>query len=126
MTTKCLSVPRTAILGAALLYTLFLTIISLITLKQVPDWGTDFDDKLNHVLAYLVLMLVWYFALNKDKNYWRILYIAAGCMAYGIVIEAVQGKVNVTRVADILDIVANLVGVLIGGILSFRHSRMLS
>ncbi|MBT8270854.1 MAG: VanZ family protein [Bacteroidia bacterium] len=116
--------PRSAILGIAVLYTLALTVVSLITIKQVPDWGTDFDDKLNHVLAYLVLMIIWYFALNTGKNNRRILYIALGCMAYGIIIEAVQGKVNVTRVADSLDIVANLIGVLIGGIFSFRHNRM--
>ena len=118
--------PRWAILGLAVLYTLALTIISLITLRQVPDWGTDFDDKLNHVVAYLGLMIIWYFALNRGKNNRRILYIALCCIAYGIIIEAIQGKVNITRVGDFLDVIANLIGVLLGGIFSFRHNRMLS
>ena len=101
-------------LPAALLYTLFLTVLSLITLGDIPQFGTDYDDKIYHIGAYMVLMLLWYYAFKNPDQKSTIFKIALGCVLFGIVIEAIQGKVNVNRVADLLDVVANVVGVFLG------------
>ena len=84
------------------------------------------DDKLYHVLAYLVLLVLWYLTLEKPISKRQVTYLALCCIAFGIIIEAVQGKVNVNRMGDILDIVANIIGVLIGVIISQMWIRRLS
>ena len=118
--------PKRLFLILAVLYTIALTVASLITLQGIPELGTDMDDKLYHVLAYMVLLILWYFTLEKPVSRKQLTYLALSCIAFGIIIEAVQGKVNVNRMGDILDIVANIVGVIIGGIISQKWIHRLS
>ena len=113
-------------LPLALTYTVFLTVVSLITLKRIPRIGIGFDDKLYHVLAYIVLTVLWYFAAKEPKTRKTIIIIGVSCIVFGIVIEAVQGKVNVNRVADLLDVVANVIGVSIGLLYCFYKARRIS
>lgn len=79
----------------------------------MPEFGTSYDDKLYHILAYIVLTLVWYFAINYKEFNRKTLYLIFSCIAFGIVIEALQGKLTTHRVGDILDVVANVIGVLL-------------
>ena len=110
----------------AILYTIALTTASLITLNGIPELGTDMDDKLYHVLAYCILMILWSLTLEKPVLKKNLIYLALGCMAFGIIIEAVQGKVNVSRVGDALDIIANILGISIGVIISYKWIHRLS
>ncbi|MBT8257421.1 MAG: VanZ family protein [Bacteroidia bacterium] len=118
--------PKKVFLVLAVLYTVALTIASLITLKSLPELGTDMDDKLYHVLAYLILYLIWYFAVVKSVNKKQLMTLAVICIVFGIIIEAIQGKVNVNRMADSLDVVANIIGVLFGFVLSLKWIHRLS
>ena len=118
--------PRKVYLVLAVLYTLALTVASLITLKGMPELGTDMDDKLYHVLAYMILFIIWCFALSKPIGRKRLIALALYCIAFGIIIEAIQGKVNVNRMADILDVVANIIGVLVGFIIGRKWIHSLS
>jgi hypothetical protein len=110
----------------AVLYTIGLTIISLISVSGMPSFGTDYDDKFFHILAYFILMMLWYFAAGKNKTNKRIYYISLGCIAFGIIIEAVQGKITLNRVWDFFDIVANIIGILVATLYIFQRKRMLS
>ena len=114
------------ILILAVLYTIILTVASLITLHGIPKLGTDIDDKLYHVMAYLILFIIWYLTLKQPVSGKQMLYLALSCIAFGIIIEAIQGKVNVNRIGDILDIIANIAGVLIGVVISQKWMHRLS
>ena len=114
------------ILLLAVLYSITLTIASLITLHGIPELGTGMDDKLYHVMAYLVLLVIWYLTLKQPVSGKQMMNLALSCIAFGIIIEAVQGKVNVNRIGDILDIVANIAGVLIGVFISQKWMHRLS
>lgn len=110
-------------LPLAIAYTIFITVLSLITVKDLPDLGTDMDDKILHVGAYFVLIVIWYFGLKQPKKIETLLKIAVLCILFGIIIEVIQGKVNINRAADFLDAVANFIGVILGffGLLWLRR-----
>ncbi len=90
--------------------------MSLIKLKNVPDMGVDYGDKIFHFLAYSVLTLFWfsafvyYFKLKKSK---AIVYAAILSVVFGILIEVLQGTFTVYRSLDVYDIVANTSGVIL-------------
>ena len=113
MTTKNLLVLKKLALPSAILYTILLTILSLIKVRNIPEFGTNYDDKLYHIIAYVVLTLVWYFAIHYENFNKKIVYLVISCIAFGIIIEALQGKLTTHRVGDILDVVANVIGVLL-------------
>ena len=114
------------LLPSAVIYTILLTVVSLITLRDIPSIGTDFDDKLYHVLAYVILTVIWFLAIDQPSNTkttWKIIMF---CILFGIIIEAIQGKVNVNRAGDFLDVGANVIGVFLGAIYCFNIARRLS
>ena len=113
-------------LPTAIIYTILLTILSLITIEGVPSFGTEYDDKVYHIIAYTILTLIWYFALNIKSFNKTLFYLAVGCIAFGIVIEALQGKLTVYRVSDSMDVVANVVGVLLALTYIFIRNKNLS
>ena len=65
------------------------------------------SDKLGHLLAYGALMF-WFAQIYKT---W--IFYAAGFVAMGIGLEVLQGMVGY-READVLDMVANTLGVAAG------------
>lgn len=83
--------------------------------------GTEWDDKLYHIIAYAGLMLIWYFALGRSLSQKKLMLLALSCVGFGIIIEAIQWKVNVSRMGDIMDVAANIVGVLLGYFYSYRR-----
>jgi VanZ family protein len=74
-------------------------------LLEVPG-----SDKVNHVVAYLVMML-WFSQLQREPR--RQFWIGAGLVALGVLLEVVQGLL-VYRSADVLDGLANACGVIAG------------
>lgn len=125
MITKLLLVLKQIALPLAAIYTIALSILSLISVKGLPSFGTDYDDKLYHILAYFILTVVWYVALGLNQNKKRIVHIALGCIIYGIIVEAIQGKLTFHRVWDLFDIVANLIGVIIATLYILQREKLL-
>ena len=79
-------------LTLAIAYTLFITIMSLISLRNIPKLGSSFDDKIYHCGAYALLcVLVWYHFFEKTKSKYKILFLLDIALAYGIIIEILQG-----------------------------------
>lgn len=126
MITKLLLVLKKIALPLAVIYSIALSILSLISVKGLPTFGTDYDDKFYHIIAYFTLTMVWYVALGLHQNKRRIVQIALGCIIYGIIIEAIQGKLTLHRVWDLLDIGANLIGVVIATLYIFQREKLLS
>lgn len=93
-----------------------LTAVCLIRLKNLPNIGVSFGDKIFHLLSYLVLTFLWVSTLNykfKFKIEKAIIYGAVFCIVFGIIIEVLQGSVTSYRSSDIYDVIANTCGVLI-------------
>ena len=69
-----------------------------------------FLDKILHLVAYFTLTVSWLFAL-KDYSNNKIIFISL--FLYGVLMEFLQGWLTTYREKDILDVIANTVGVLI-------------
>ncbi|MBN4046913.1 VanZ family protein [bacterium AH-315-P13] len=94
-------------------YTLVIAVLSLVNIKSLPKLGSSFDDKIFHALAYGTLVLLWYFTLNHLKITKPIFLSALFSIIYGIILEVLQGQLTIMRSLDILDVLANCIGVTI-------------
>ena len=99
-------------LTIAVCYTLFITILSLISLKGVPKLGSTFDDKIYHFGAYAIFTLVWYHYFSKASVKYKLLFSAGIAFSYGIIVEVLQGTFTTYRTEDVSDVLANSFGVL--------------
>lgn len=115
---KPLLAPKTLLL-LALVYTVILTGVSIIerdSLPKVPIF--PMQDKLAHFLAYFVLAVLWgAFWLRRKtpaflNRFLPIMLVAA--FIYGTIIEVLQGEITQSRSADVYDILANCLGMLVG------------
>ena len=76
-------------------------------LNRIFDWW----DKAQHTLAFSVLMLLGFFTYPR-----YFLKLAIGLIVYGVMIEIIQFWSN-WRQGDVIDAVADVVGVLLMGLL---------
>ncbi len=102
---------KRVLLILAICYTIVIAVLSLANIKSLPKLGSSFDDKIFHALAYGVLALLWYFTLNRLKIAKPIFITALGSIIYGIILEVLQGQLTIVRSLDILDVLANSIGV---------------
>jgi VanZ family protein len=106
------------ILIFAVLYTLLITILSLAQLGKISVGDFHPTDKLMHLAAYLGLASCWffYFLVKKPENY-RVkkgyFKISAVVVAFGMLIEVLQGALTSYRQPDWADVLANTLGVLL-------------
>ncbi len=98
--------------STTIIYTISIGVLSLIRLTNVPKLNTGFDDKIAHFLMYALLGFLWFISLEalKKKSSLGIAVILA--IGFGTVIEILQSLVSSYRTTEILDIVANCLGVI--------------
>lgn len=97
-------------------YTIFLTIVSLMRLNNLPDIKISFGDKIFHFIAYAVLTILWSYSFLfsfKFKMKKALLSSAILSVFFGIVIELLQGGMTDYRALDVYDALANTLGVLL-------------
>lgn len=104
--------------GIACLYTSIITWLSLTQLGKISLGNFNPTDKMMHAFAYFVLGLVWYtyflFRKSQEINFNRVVfYISFAVIAFGMLIEVLQGTLTEYRTPDWADILANSIGVLI-------------
>jgi VanZ family protein len=87
-------------------------IASIMPLTEMPKLGVS--DKLEHVVAYAVLAL-WFAGIYPKSRYPM---IGVLLLIMGIVIEGLQGAMNLGRQADLRDVYANTIGVVSGLLLA--------
>jgi hypothetical protein len=67
-------------------------------------------DKVEHFSAYSALAL-WFTGLFRRTGYWK---VAVSLLGLGLSMEILQGLMHMGRSAEVLDMVANTVGVVAG------------
>jgi len=113
----------------SILYTLALTVLSLIKLDldDVEENIPSFSDKIFHFLAYVIFTWLWFNAFFYHFNFNKIKSILLSILVsvtFGIVIEVLQHLITTTRGFDILDIFANILGVIISAILINNYIKI--
>ena len=97
------------------------TIVWLSVTPRPPDIGIEHGDKLGHLVSYGALM--FWFCLLYPRMPARAAY-AAGFIALGIALEFVQRSLGY-RSFEVLDMVADAVGVLLGWIAALAAPPLL-
>ncbi|GAA3556748.1 VanZ family protein [Snuella lapsa] len=108
-----------------ILYSVALTVVSLVKINKLPDVGISFGDKIFHFLTYSVLTYLWVnalfyaFKLTKTK---AIIVAAIISIGFGILIEVLQGTMTASRASDLYDVAANTFGVLLAALVLSQKS----
>lgn len=122
---KSLLAPKTLLL-LCLGYTALITLLFLFPGSEIPSIDLPLD-KVVHVLIHGVLFLLWGLyaqrAMVKPVRKNTLYYVALGCLLYGIIIEVLQEALVPLRHADVMDILANMVGMLLGMLLVYRSNK---
>jgi len=77
-------------------------------------------DKLVHVALFVLLARSWLLAASRAGRWWTTLAVALAAVAYGALLELLQGLGGV-RAAELLDLVADALGVVLA-LLLHAHS----
>lgn len=89
---------------------LVLAVVVLSLVPRLPESGFEHGDKLNHLVAYFVLMN-WFAQLHTGSG--ARTGLAAGFAAMGVILEWLQGFTGY-RDASVLDAATNAGGVALG------------
>jgi VanZ family protein len=108
---------------AVMVYALLLILVSLLPgsqLPSIPDWNLLFaPDKVAHFGAYAIFALLLSALFTERRKIWGIGAAVLLAAAFGALLEVFQGLAGTGRNFDPVDMVANLLGALIGGIIFF-------
>lgn len=106
------------LLFIAIIYSCLITVLFFIPSQDLPKTQLLEADKLVHILVYFILVNLWMLYLYVSNDYYFekkwIPILLLSILLYGIIIEIFQGLFTVSRSADILDVVSNLLGSLLG------------
>ncbi len=103
--------PRFWLLGG-LGIVLVIAILCLLPSNEIPQ--VNVSDKIKHVAAF-VLLTFWFAGIVSRQGYLR---VALALVAYGALIEILQGSMHLGREAEVLDFVADAAGVVLGLVLA--------
>ena len=103
---------RIIIFSFSLFYTLVITVLSLVQLRDIPKLNTGFDDKIVHFLIYAILCLMWFLSFYSFKIKRSLFDASAFSILFGLIIELIQSQATVYRTGEVLDFFANTIGAL--------------
>jgi VanZ family protein len=114
---------------AAVFWTVFVAVICLITVPDLPEVGVDSADKYVHASVHFIFSIVW--ALHfRSRGKWSLQYLLIAVfimsLVFGVLIEIAQNFLTDTRTADVRDIAANCAGALLAIITILLYDRMRS
>ncbi len=102
-----------------LAYALLLVYVSLAPGQRIPgifDWGRLFSpDKVAHFGAYAIFAVLLSFSIGGFSVQNRAATAAVFAALFGALMEVLQGIAGTGREFDPVDMVANLIGALLGG-----------
>lgn len=74
-----------------------------VTALELPDW----NDKFEHCLGYFLLTF-WFCSIYPRRQYWQ---VGMAMLGMGILVEVLQGAMQLGRHADLLDVGADIIGI---------------
>ena len=100
-------------------YSLGITVLLLFPATAAPKIDLPSFDKIGHLMVFTLLVILWGLFLYTKRaiSKFKIYKVLVGAFIYGIVIEALQGLFIASRTADGWDLLANSIGILLGGII---------
>jgi len=106
----------------SLLYTILITFAFLSPINSTVTLDINVPiDKVIHTTLYFILTILWlgYMIISRNSNnrIKIVIVFIAISIIYGTVIEVVQELYIPTRGADLLDVFANTIGVILGSLL---------
>jgi hypothetical protein len=99
----------------ALLWAFFIAILCGIPGRDLPiaSWLEIISfDKFVHAFMFFILAVLSNKSWNENYEKKQLLFISIFCIAYGILLEILQGIIFIERSADLYDVIANSAGVL--------------
>lgn len=77
---------------------------------KLPNWS----DKTEHCLGYFLLTF-WFCGIYPRRSYWK---VGLAMLGMGILVEVLQYLMHMGRHADVMDVVADLAGIVPAVLLS--------
>ena len=108
----------------ALFCTLLILALSMMNMNGVPTIKYNHIDKFEHAFAYAVMSFFWFVSYQVGKIKIKFLNLVLIIIAYGVLIEIMQWKLTTSRTGDLLDVMANTIGVVLGCVI-FKILRRL-
>lgn len=107
---------KSLLLFPALVYTGAIVQLSLVNLAETPVSNLGLSDKILHGAAYYGLGMLWmlYTVYGHGFRHFsrKMLIVSVSSVSFGIFIEVLQDTLTSYRQWDVLDIIANSVGVI--------------
>lgn len=115
---------RLLYLAPATAWCFLIVILSLISTKNFKELGIEniFGiDKFGHLFMYGVLNLLILWGLHKMSrfNLTAFYLVFTFCVLLGLLMEILQFSMTAGRSFDIYDLIANIVGIIIGSIIFY-------
>lgn len=108
----------------AFIWTLVILIGCLTSSKNIQSVDIPIlgYDKVLHALLYFALVILWlfYFYVTKTLSTKKYFLVFLSCFFYGVLIEVLQHVLTQDRTADVFDVLANTLGLLLG-LLTFKQ-----
>lgn len=80
----------------------------------IPSTGVKVSDKVLHSLAYMVLMWSWLLYFRDNNSLKNRFFLIISLTVFGIILEVLQGGSLVNRTPDWKDVIANVLGLILG------------
>lgn len=124
MTIKTLLAHKHIWLFLAIFWTTIIFFLCLISSEDLPSINLKIEgtDKGVHFTFHFVFTLLWmlfFYASTKKMTKRQTIKVILSSFIFGIVIEILQEFYTTTRSADVLDVLANVVGALTAGIVIY-------
>jgi|TARA_B110000503_G_scaffold57082_1_gene91387 VanZ family protein len=97
----------------ALVYTALIVFLGLSESESISLVGLQLNDKLAHFISFLLFTFLWKNSFNYfiEKN--ALFYLFIFALIFSVFIELGQKYLTISRNAELLDIVFNLLGILL-------------
>ncbi len=105
----------------AVLFSFFILALCVMPSENLSSKDVDINDKLAHFVAFAGISFLWMWV---SISYLKVIILSA---LFGLVIEIIQGLLpeSFHRSYDLMDALANSVGVLIGAVLYYVIIKLL-
>ncbi|MFN5371027.1 MAG: VanZ family protein [Bacteroidia bacterium] len=102
--------------GPALLWSLIVTVLTLLPGRDLPDVHIVNFDKMAHFAVFGLLEWLYLNWICLGRSISKPGLVTLGCIAYGGLIEILQGAFYIDRYADFWDFTFNSMGCIAGWI----------